>query len=119
MKQLTILILFIFAAMSAIAQEFKPIPNPPTATKDLIATLNASGNYRTLIIVIGKVGLESLGLKKNSKEQITLFAPTDAAFVKLPKAQIEALMKNPQKMKNLLLVHARMSVSLNATVKEN
>lgn len=100
-------ILIALSGAAAYGQQdgFKPIPNPPV-TKDLTATLRASGNYRTLIIVIGKVGLENLGLPKNSKEQITLFAPNDAAFAKLPKAQFDALMKDPQKMKNLLLIHA-------------
>ena len=108
MKRIFLLTTIVFAlAAAARAQDgLKPIPNQPTAAKDLVSTLKASGNYRTLIIVIGKVGLENLGLKKNSKEQITLFAPNDAAFAKLPKEQFEALMKDPQKMKNLLLVHA-------------
>lgn len=105
MKQITIMILFVLAAAAtAGAQEFKPIPNPPVK-RDLIETLRASGSYKTLIIVIGKVGLEDLGLKKNSKDQITLFAPNDAAFAKLPKDQLEALMKDPVKLKNLLLSH--------------
>lgn len=84
--------------------EFRPIPNPPV-TKDLISTLKDSGNYKTLIIVIGKVGLENLGLKKNSAEPITLLAPNDQAFAKLPKQQFDALMKDPVKLKNLLLTH--------------
>lgn len=102
---LTTIIVAAFAA-AVFGQEdgFKPIPNPPVS-RDLISTLNASGNYKTLIIVIGKVGLENIGLKKNSKDQITLFAPNDAAFAKLPKAQFEALMKDTAKMKELLLSH--------------
>lgn len=83
---------------------FRPIPNPPSS-RDLVSTLKASGNYKTLIIVIGKVGAENLGLGKNSKQQITLFAPNDAAFAKLPKKQFDALMKDTAKMKNLLLSH--------------
>ena len=98
----------IAAALATVAfgqkDGFRPIPNPPVS-RDLIETLKASGNYKTLIIVIGKVGLENLGLKKNSTEQITLFAPNDAAFAKLPKDQFEALMKDPAKMKELLLLH--------------
>ncbi len=94
-------IAIVFAAAAYAQDGFKP--NPPT--KDLVSTLKASGSYKTLIIVIGRVGLDSLGLKKNSKEQITLFAPNDAAFAKLPKAQFDALMKDPTKLKNLLLLH--------------
>lgn len=110
MKRIFLLTAIVFAAAvsAARAQEdgFKPIPNLPQVTKDLIPTLKASGSYKTLIIVIGKVGLENLGLTKNSNGQITLFAPNDAAFAKLPKQQFDALMKDPQKMKNLLLLHA-------------
>lgn len=100
-------VFLILAAGAAAAQNdgFKPIPNPPV-TRDLIATLQASGNYKTLIIVIGKGGLENLGLTKNSNAQITLFAPNDAAFAKMPKAELDALMKDKAKLKNLLLVHA-------------
>lgn len=107
MKKL-FLITIIFASLTLVAfgqkDVIKPISNPPV-TKDLLETLKASGNYKTLIIVIGKVGLENLGLKKDSKEQITFFAPNDAAFAKLPKADLDALMKDPVKMKNLLLLH--------------
>lgn len=106
MKSILLLTILTLAATAAHGQDgFKPIVNPPVG-QDLVSTLNASGNYKTLIIVIGKVGLDSLGLKKNSKEQITLFAPNDAAFAKLPKTRFDALMKDSQKMKNLLLVHA-------------
>jgi uncharacterized surface protein with fasciclin (FAS1) repeats len=107
MKKLFFIVLLVIAGAisSAYAQDgFKPIVNPPTA-KDLVETLRTSGNYKTLIIVIGKVGLGNLGLKKNSKEQITLFAPNDAAFAKIPKQQFEKLIKDPAKLKNLLLAH--------------
>lgn len=106
MKRIFLLTVIVFAvAVTSFGQEgFKPIPNPP-GSRDLIETLRALGNYKTLIIVIGKVGLENIGLKKNSKEQITLFAPNDAAFAKLPKKELEALLKDPLKMKNLLFSH--------------
>ena len=106
MKKL-ILAVIVAAALAAAAfgqkDGFRPMPVPMVG--GLVDTLRASGSYKTLIIVIGKVGLENLGLNKNSKEQITLFAPTDAAFAKLPKEQFEALMKDPAKMKKLLLSH--------------
>lgn len=102
------LIAMLLVALTALAafgqSDYKPMPGPPM-TGSLIDTLRASGNYKTLIIVIGKVGLENLGLKRTSTEQITLFAPNDAAFAKLPKDQFEALMKDTAKMKSLLLLH--------------
>jgi len=105
MKRIIFTTLLIIAAATAAFAQVKVKPNLPV-TKDLVETLKASGSYKTLIIVIGKVGLDALGLGKNSKEEITLFAPTNAAFAKLPKAELDALMKDKQKMKNLLLAHA-------------
>ena len=35
----------------------------------------------------------------------TVFAPTDAAFAKLPAGTVEALLKDPAKLKNILLYH--------------
>lgn len=100
-------IFFVAAASAVRAQDdgFRPIVNPPRG-KTLIETLQASGNYKTLVSIVGKVGLDALGLGKNSKEQITLFAPNDAAFARLPKAQLDALMKDAAKLKTLLLAHA-------------
>ena len=35
----------------------------------------------------------------------TVFAPTDAAFAKLPAGTVEALLKDPAKLKSILLYH--------------
>ena len=40
------------------------------------------------------------------KGPFTIFAPTDAAFAKLPKGTVETLLKDPEKLKSILLYHA-------------
>jgi len=103
-NKLLILFIVILFASAAYGQDgFRPMPGPPP--RDLIDTLRLSGSYKTLIIVIGKVGLDKLGLGKNSKEQFTVFAPNDSAFAKIPKKQFDMLMKDPAKLKQLLLLH--------------
>lgn len=94
---LAILILFVSAANGQ--DGYRPMPGPPM--RSLVDTLRLSGSHKTLIIVIGKVGLENVG----PNEDFTLFAPTDSAFAKLLKKQLDALMKNPAKLKQLLWLH--------------
>lgn len=59
-------------------------------------------NFKTL-----KLALEATGLLDAVKTMkgITVFAPTDAAFAKIPKATLDALVANPEQLKSVLLYH--------------
>ncbi len=61
-----------------------------------------SGDLHTMSAIIKASGLETA---LNAKGPYTLFAPSDAAFAKVPKAQLEALLKDPAKLKAFVMAH--------------
>ncbi len=72
--------------------------------KDIVDTAVAAGEFKTLAAALKAAGLvETL----KSKGPFTVFAPTDAAFAKLPKGTVEDLLKpaNKAKLTNLLTYH--------------
>jgi uncharacterized surface protein with fasciclin (FAS1) repeats len=71
-------------------------------TNDIIDTAAAAGNFKTLASALREADLVTT-LKGTGP--YTVFAPTDAAFAKLPKEQIDALLKDKEKLKGILLFH--------------
>lgn len=73
------------------------------ATADtLLQTAEQEGDFKTFVKAVKSAGLEDA---LNAKGPITLFAPNDAAFAKLPKAKLNALMANPAALKKVLSYH--------------
>ena len=63
---------------------------------NVVETAQAAGSFKTLITAAQAAGLaDALANTKN----ITVFAPTDAAFAKLPKGTVESLLKPENKAK--------------------
>lgn len=62
---------------------------PVVAKGDLIQTAQASGQFSTFLKAVSSVNLTSV-LKTN--QNLTLFAPTDAAFAALPAGELDKLM---------------------------
>jgi uncharacterized surface protein with fasciclin (FAS1) repeats len=58
--------------------------------KDIVDTAVAAGNFKTLAAALTAAGLIDT-LK--GPGPFTVFAPTDAAFAKIPKADLDALLK--------------------------
>ncbi len=71
-------------------------------SNDIIETAAAAGNFKTLASALREADLVNT-LK--GAGPYTVFAPTDAAFAKLPKAEIESLLKDKEKLKGILLFH--------------
>ena len=69
---------------------------------DIVDTAVSAGNFTTLVAAVKAAGLVDT-LK--SAGPFTVFAPTDAAFAKLPAGTVEALLKDPEKLKGILLYH--------------
>jgi uncharacterized surface protein with fasciclin (FAS1) repeats len=65
-------------------------------------TAAAEGNFKTLVTALETSGLN---VTLNGTGPFTLFAPTDAAFAKIPKAQLAALMANKTKLNSVLAYH--------------
>src|SRR5678815_3482993 len=70
--------------------------------KDIVETAVAAGEFKTLAAALDQAGLVST-LK--GKGPFTVFAPTDAAFAKLPKADLEALIADKAKLSAVLTYH--------------
>ncbi|MCA2998098.1 MAG: fasciclin domain-containing protein [Rhodocyclaceae bacterium] len=72
------------------------------AQKDIVDTAVAAGSFKTLVTAVQAAGLVDT-LK--SKGPFTVFAPTDEAFAKIPKADLDALLKDKAKLAGVLTYH--------------
>jgi uncharacterized surface protein with fasciclin (FAS1) repeats len=70
--------------------------------KDIVDTAVAAGSFKTLVTAVQAAGLVDT-LK--GKGPFTLFAPTDEAFAKIPKADLDALLKDKAKLTAVLTHH--------------
>ena len=70
--------------------------------KDIVDTAVAAGNFKTLATALQAAGLVDT-LK--GKGPFTVFAPTDEAFAKVPKADLDALLKDKAKLTAVLTYH--------------
>ena len=69
---------------------------------DIIETAVAAGTFRTLAAALREADLVNT---LRGAGPYTVFAPTDAAFAKLPKSEIDSLLKDKEKLKGILLFH--------------
>ncbi len=72
------------------------------APKDIVDTAIGAGQFTTLVKAVQEAGLVDT-LK--GKGPFTVFAPTDAAFAKLPPGTVEGLLKDKEKLKAVLTYH--------------
>lgn len=69
---------------------------------DIVDTAISSGMFNTLVTAVQAAGLVDT-LK--SPGPFTVFAPTDEAFAKVPKDQLDALLKDTPRLKTVLTYH--------------
>ncbi len=70
--------------------------------KDIVDTAVGAGQFNTLAKALGEAGLvETL----KGKGPFTVFAPTDAAFAKLPPGTLDSLLKDKDKLRAVLTYH--------------
>jgi uncharacterized surface protein with fasciclin (FAS1) repeats len=74
----------------------------PAWAADIVDTAVAAGNFKTLAAALKEAGLVDT-LK--GKGPFTVFAPTDEAFAKIPKADLDALLKDKAKLTAVLTYH--------------
>jgi transforming growth factor-beta-induced protein len=92
-----------------------PAETAMAPTKNIVQTAKAAGQFKTLTSLLTKAGLAST---LQGKGPFTVFAPTDAAFAKVPKATLSALAADKAKLKAVLLYHvAKGNVTANKVVK--
>jgi uncharacterized surface protein with fasciclin (FAS1) repeats len=71
-------------------------------SKDIVDTAVAAGSFKTLVSAVQAAGLVEV-LK--GAGPYTVFAPTDEAFAKIPKADLDALIKDKAKLQSVLKYH--------------
>jgi uncharacterized surface protein with fasciclin (FAS1) repeats len=75
---------------------------PKMGEQNLVQTAVAAGQFKTLASLLQQAGLAGA---LEGKGPFTVFAPTDAAFAKVPKATLASLAKNKTKLRAVLLYH--------------
>jgi uncharacterized surface protein with fasciclin (FAS1) repeats len=86
------------------------------ATQDIVGVASSAGTFNTLVAAVKAAGLvETL----QGAGPFTVFAPTDAAFAKLPAGTVESLLKpeNKEKLAGILTYHVLSGKVMAADVK--
>ena len=106
MKRLTILLFAAALGASLLGGAATARPAEPAAKagteQDIVQTAVAAGQFRTLAKLLKRAGLVSA---LQQPGPFTVFAPTDAAFKKVPKKTLNQLLRNKAKLKAVLLYH--------------
>jgi uncharacterized surface protein with fasciclin (FAS1) repeats len=95
----------IIASILAISASFS------VQAKDIVDTAVSAGNFKTLAAALGAAGLVDTLKGKGP------FAPTDAAFAKLPPGTVDALLKDKAKLTAILTYHVVPGKVMAADVK--
>jgi uncharacterized surface protein with fasciclin (FAS1) repeats len=90
------------AAALALLLAAAPINAEEKKAADIVDTAVAAGKFNTLVTAVKAAGLvETL----KGKGPFTVFAPTDEAFAKIPKENLEALLKDMDQLTAVLTYH--------------
>jgi uncharacterized surface protein with fasciclin (FAS1) repeats len=81
---------------------------------DIVDTVKSAGNFTTLVKAVEAAGLVDT-LKGTGP--FTVFAPTDEAFAKVPKAKLDALLKDKAALSKVLTYHVVPGKVMAADVK--
>lgn len=100
MNRISIALALSLPAVMAHAMDAKMVSRD--AKPDLVDTAVAAGSFNTLATALKAAGLVDT-LK--GPGPFTVFAPTDAAFAKLPPGTLEALLKDLPKLRSILTYH--------------
>lgn len=89
-------------SLSALAPVASMASAKPAAKPNIVQTAVAAGQFKTLVKLVKQAGLAGA---LQGKGPYTVFAPTDAAFAKVPKSTLAALTKDKAKLRAVLLYH--------------
>ena len=86
-----------------------PPPTIPKSGKPGADTIAGSADHKTLLAAVKAAGLVDV---LNGAGSFVIFAPTDAAFAKLPAGTVDALLKDIPKLTNILKFHVSTNTQL-------
>jgi uncharacterized surface protein with fasciclin (FAS1) repeats len=102
MRQIRKLLLLATVAAFSLSA-FVPLASAgATNERNIVQTAVAAGQFKTLVALVKQAGLAGA---LQGKGPFTVFAPTDAAFAKVPKATLAALKHDRAKLRAVLLYH--------------
>lgn len=98
----------IFVTLAVASLALAAIVAPATAGKaeqpgNIVQVAVGAGQFKTLTSLVKSAGLAGALSKKGAN--LTVFAPTDAAFAKVPKATLNKLAKDKKALQAVLLYH--------------
>ena len=99
---ITVLVLALAIGVATATAGRATTAGPAMGKKNLVQTAVAAGQFKTLASLLQKAGLAGT---LEGKGPFTVFAPTDAAFAKVPKATLASLAMNKAKLRAVLLYH--------------
>jgi uncharacterized surface protein with fasciclin (FAS1) repeats len=99
---ITALVLALTVSVAAATAARVTTTSPKMGEKNVVQTVMAAGQFKTLASLLQRAGLAGT---LEGKGPFTVFAPTDAAFAKVPKATLASLAKNKAKLRAVLLYH--------------
>ena len=76
--------------------------NQAMTQQNIVQVAASNPQFSTLVSLVKKAGLVKT---LSGKGPFTVFAPTNAAFAKVPKATLDALAKDPAQLKAVLTYH--------------
>ena len=91
--------LAVIAAISVLAV---PATASAAPSKNIVETAAAAPQFSTLVSLVERADLVKA---LSGKRQLTVFAPTDAAFDKVPKKTLNALLDDKALLRKVLLYH--------------
>jgi uncharacterized surface protein with fasciclin (FAS1) repeats len=87
----------LWAVTAGAAAQTTPAPGP-----NIVESAATAGKFKTLTTLLKRAGLVRA---LEGKGPYTAFAPTDAAFAKVPKATLARIARNRAKLRSVLLFH--------------
>jgi uncharacterized surface protein with fasciclin (FAS1) repeats len=70
--------------------------------KNIVQTASDAGQFTTLLSLADRAGLVGA---LSARGPMTVFAPTDRAFARVPRATLRRLQQNPRQLRAVLLYH--------------
>src|SRR5690348_14761563 len=105
MKRIRIVLAIAATAVAATAVGMASASTQSTGAhtqRNIVATAAAAGQFKTLGSLLKQAGLAGT---LEGQGPFTVFAPTDAAFARVPKATLAALAADRAKLRAVLLYH--------------
>ena len=92
-----------FASRSSLSMAvMPPAPKDVKTGKNIADSVKGTGSHNTLAAALTAANLNGA---LSGTDKLSLFAPTDAAFAKLPAGTVDALLKDIPKLTNILKYH--------------